>query len=502
MAQRDQLRNRIYRYGALVGVALLVYYLLGLIPGSSPLKYVASLVSVGAIVHTLRKDYIEAKGKGEHPSLASDKMLAIVALLIAFLASINDDHTKYKTDQASQRKSDALAKAQSNLAQAGNKLAILTNNNTRKAAADAAKTRDIASQTKADAIRIKQDERVIILDQKVLTALAQQSNKIARQNTLEQRRDALQQESDAHRLSLVTQEQAERTRDTTKSIALHSDVLQASRGIHSLRETLDGFERTLNPLKDARLTYLVIIPLNNPSPQMQAYKALLDKAVQEYEASSPVKDTAQITGVGGTFQTEQGLTGSTSRLILSRGSALFPTDPKGFLGSLFNAPMKVGVWHKSSWKKLPNGQVRLSNLQPDMELEVSIHTAPELWYYPATKMLVLAYNNVPVATDVSTGKIASLPDLEGSWIAIRENNYDPNTQTFSYTPDDDIRRQCAVWRISLLASNRLFLFDSNDLQHSIDGSGKPMCTLIFDSGHTSKTRTLFAPSYWDNIVHK
>ncbi len=495
MTQKDELSHRIFRYAAMLGGAFVVYYLLGLIPGSSPFKYVASLVSVAAIIHTIRKDYMEAKGKGERPSIALDKLLAMVALLVALLWSIKDDHTKYITDLTSQRKSDALAKAQNDLAQ-------MTNDNTRRAAADAAKTRAIASQTKADATRIKQDERVVVLDQRVLTALAQQNNKIARQNTLEQRRDALRQESDAHRLSLVTQEQAGRTRDANKAVALHSDILQASRSVHNLSETLYGFERTLNPIKDARLNYTIVVPLNNPDPQIQAFKGLLDKAVQEYQASSPAKDTSQITGVGGTFQTEQGLTGNTSRLILSRGSVLFPTDPKSFLGSLFNAPMKVGFWHKSSWKRLPNGQIKLSNMQPDMELEVSTHAAPELWYYPVMKMLVLAYNNVPVATDISTGKITSLPDLEGSWIVMRENNYDSNTETFSYAPDDEVRRQCVVRRVSLLASNRLFLFDFNDLQHSIDGSGKPMCTFTFDSGYTSKTRTELAPSFWDNIVQK
>lgn len=479
---------RVVKYGLIILASVSAYYLFRLIPGSSPLKYVASVITVVAVVHGVWTEYQKAKGNGETYTVPADKWFLGVGLLVAFGAAINDDVNKHDSDQSSQKKSHTIAKAQTDLALINNKLALTTNAYTHKAAADAAKTREDAAKTRADATRIKQDDKVIVLSQRVLTALGYQNNRMARQNTLEQERTNQQQTRDAQMSRSVIREQSIRTRDQNQRLAIHNDVAEASRSVHSLRETLNGMERTLNPIQDVRLTYLCPVQLDDPDPQIQAYRASLDKAFARYEAANAADKASspEFAARGGTYVNLKGAKMSTERLIITRGSDLYPTDVTKLPGSLFNYPVKVGFWKKPIMNFPRSGPRPIQISQPDVELEITSSDQPQLWYYLPSKTLILAYYNMPVAIGKNSGNITSLPDLSGALVQVRRLNFDFSKEAFAQPDITTAIYDPHIWRFALTISNHSYLFDTSDFQYALDINLTLVCSFTFDSKKSSR----------------
>jgi len=474
--QKNHTLVRVLKWGLILVISVIAFQFFKLIPGSSPLKYLASVVTVVALCHATWSEYHTAKSKGESFSIGSDKLFLAVGLLVAFSASVWDDIGKFHSEKVAEYKSEKLNKAQ-------NDLANITNNNTRNAAVDAAKTRQVAIQTSADATRIKQDEKLLILDQKVLTALAQQNNRMTKHNAIEQVRASRQAMQDAQRIRLVTQDQAERTRDAGRSTALHSDVVQTSRNVHSLRETLYGLERTLNPIQNVRLTYLLQIPLDANDPQMAAYKITLEKALEQYKNQNAANTpNALFSEQGGNYLALSGATLTNNRLVISPGSELFPSDKTTFPGLLFNYPVKVGLWHKSSITVSQTGDKRSKTAQPDMQLEIVPNDKPELWYYPGNKTLVLAYNNVPVSVGKLSGKIISVPDLDGGLVQTNRLSYDYSKGTWDTSEVfTNIQRGMMMQRMVFNIADHLYVVEAGDIRYSLDNQMRPSFSFIFDN---------------------
>lgn len=135
-------------------------------------------------------------------------------------------------------------------------------------------------------------------------------------------------------------------------------------------------------------------------------------------------------------------------------------------------------------KIMPNGKWKPATHLPDLELEITSDGTPQLWYYLGAKMLVLAYYNVPTNVVRITGKISSVPDLNGGYVEVKRLDWDFTKQTHNYEKLTTLQLTTNLMRIGFLISNQEYTFDRKDMQYSLkrqtNGNPAPSFNFRFD----------------------
>ena len=450
----------------LVSIVFVAWLVLRVFPVSSGLKYIGSivtlLVAVGAFII---KNYPEYKKSGRFSPASAEVVTTLGAVFLALITiggtwtgdqeaqkkAVEDAATKSKQE----RISDNLQLREIAVAQGEKSLALQAEENKREELANAA----------SHAADINLQERVT---QSLTRAEASR-------NRQEQMRDA-------QRIRLTTLEQAERTRDAEKSIALHNDVKQTAQNVKSLRETLHGLERALNPIQSISVSYQVRIPLDDP--QMSQYRKDLNEAVNTFLANGKRIEP------NSPFVVYQTTTYSSSShvdhtLSIRRGSTLYPSDPASVRTALFSYPIELRFWDKLFHYK--NGYIGGN------KLNLIIRTAadrlpPDVYYNLDRKWLYFVYKGTLLPNGsytMNAPKGLSLLDLTGEKVQVSQDQLSNflGTDGPSNNNDyilDDLKKKYYVSEIFMQMSNRLFVFGEGGNNWSyFNTAGGTQCTFTF-----------------------
>lgn len=303
--------------------------------------------------------------------------------------------------------------------------------------------------------------------------IRQEQKALARQNRK-------QQELQATQIKFFDREQESETRHEQHTDAVRSDIATATRSVQSLRKTLYGFERAVNPIQSIVLTYAVHIPLDEP--EMKEYKNLLDQKLNEYkivaslgsepDPSSPFTAPQRITIVNndGKPQVQHGI-------AIKKGSALYPND----LGpdQVFSYQIRMQIQKRVLGSLAPTV---LDTTLPDLLISMkAAYSEPDLVYTFEDHQLHLWYSKLNVVNAAKlTGRIVALPDLNGARVEATRNAFYRNDG--AYLAANHLTRlqaKCYIDKIEMTISGRYFDFEPGKIKHFLDPNFGDVCYFTF-----------------------
>ena len=242
---------------------------------------------------------------------------------------------------------------------------------------------------------------------------------------------------------ILMRDEALRTRDYNKNLALRNQLSEASHSLRNLNATLYGFERTLNPIKDPKIDFRVDIPLQDPS--LKEYRIALEAEATRYltenkrsyannptDANIGAENSKSKIFQNEIFEVYKDKKGGGNRiktvLEIRRGTFLFPNreskdnDPTVKLLLAYQPQLSFfarGRFTPNRFSLLPANNADLL-----ITSNVSFATT-RLMYSVTTKRLSLEYSGVILAYLIKqTGRIVSLPDLKGARVQVMRQNFE------------------------------------------------------------------------------
>ncbi len=423
----------------LISIVFVAWLVLRMFPVSSGLKYIGSIVTLLVAVGAFTiKNYPEYKKTGRFSPPAVE---AVTTLGAVFLALITIGGT-WTGDQETQKKAveDAAAKS---------------------------KQERISDDLQAREIAVAQGEKLLALQ--------------AEENRREELANAASHAADIKLQEKITQaltrEEASRNRQAQKdaisylrTVAIENHVAEATAILKGFQATAQGFhenavgiERTLNPIQSLGVAYRVQVPLDDP--QMEHYRADLDKAVQDFLANGKKINGSSPFTKCETVKFNKPSSVDVS-LFIRRGSILYPTDSTLLRANLFNYPVEVRFW-----KKLFRYDSGFIGGSVGSSPELFIITAadrlpPDVFYDLTRKKLYFFYHGaiLPVGSyQVMAPGGLSLSDLKGDKVAISQDEmtgFDtPSSVDFKdFGQLASLKRKYRIDLVEMGISDKLFIF--------------------------------------------
>jgi hypothetical protein len=313
----------------------------------------------------------------------------------------------------------------------------------------------------------------------------------------------LEQAISARLIRFEQRAEAERTRreqresaQSLQNLALRHEIAAAGRYAASVRTTLKGFERALNPIRDVRVAYAIELPLARP--ELAEYRDLLYRVAREFEsAGGDVQKSPTIENVF----TVRGRQRTYSRIYqIRRSGPAYPKETDSVIGCLMHQSIVVSFWQNPARLRRHVASPGLTGRKsyPDLRfvpvnpLGLGPLDTPILRFDVVRGRLWIYYPDSVPDPDYymyTTHAIQAMPDLACASTYVEETGgFKTGNEAVDRTIDS-VRPLCRLTQVRFTISGRRFEFDNSSMRYSSDWLHRSIATFLFRDTTDLSNRT-------------